>query len=784
MTTLERLLLDHTEQMILLVEPESLRIVMANQVAVDILGYPEETLLAKTILDIESALQDVFYWEDVRGGQYTNIASQEGLYLCADGSMRTLTKSVKLIEQDGRHWLLIQAREVHVEVRVEDDLAQATSQLRATLESTGNGILVIDWQGRIANMNRLFSAMWQLPEALLLSHDEEAIFNWIFDLVVDAGIVGQRFREVVESNDTDDILQLKDGRVFQCKSLPQYRDERIIGRVFSFNDISERIRTEQDLIAARKKAEAANQAKAAFLAMMSHEIRTPINGIMGMTTLMFDTPLDAEQRRYLGIVRSSSEALLSIINDILDFSKIEAQKLTLEMIDFNLQTLLEEFADLNSLRAAEKGIEFTWDLAPDVPVSLRGDPGRIRQILTNLVGNSHKFTAAGSIDLRVSRKPDRQDGVVLHIEVQDTGIGIAREHLDKIFAPFEQADTSTTRKYGGTGLGLAITKQLVELMDGEISVASEENQGTTFSLDILLQPATTDQTVMAQRADPRDDRPATASGARRSDDKSPTSSVTKDARLLVVEDNPINMMVIQGLLNKLGYPPVAKALNGLEAVDKALQEAYDLILMDCQMPKLDGYDATRRLREAGIETPIVAMTAHTLSGDREKCLDAGMNDYLTKPIALDKLAATLAHWLDAAPRNPPASDDATTTSTPAMADTVFRGDEFLALMDNDQNLAAMLVHMFVTNMPGDIDKLRAAMASGEGAQIRAAAHFVKGAAANLFASDINAIAFEIEHAGIDGNIARARALLPGLESRWQAFVQHPKVVKYLEIAPA
>ena len=790
MSTLERLLLDHTEQMILLVEPESLRIVMANRVAANLLGYGEDELLAKTILDVESALQDVFYWEDVRGGQYTRIESQEGLYLCADGSMHTVTKSVRPIEQEGKRWLLIQARELPVELHVEDDLAQATSQLRATLESTGNGILVIDWQGRIANMNRLFSTMWRLPEELLLSHDEEAIFCCIFDLVVDSAIVGQRFREVVESNETDDILQLKDGRVFQCKSLPQYRDERIIGRVFSFNDISERIRTEQDLIAAREKAEAANEAKAVFLAMMSHEIRTPINGIVGMTTLMFDTELDTEQRRYLSIVRSSSEALLSIINDILDFSKIEAQKLALETIDFNLLTLLEEFADLNTLRATEKGIEFNWALAPDVPLFLRGDPGRIRQILTNLVGNAHKFTTSGTISLSVSRKPDRQESTVLHIDIKDTGIGIAREHLDKIFAPFEQADTSTTRKYGGTGLGLAITRQLVELMGGEISVASEEGRGTTFSLDILLQRAAADQNIAPPASHQHSD------GWRRPGIRHSTGGATPDARLLIVEDNPINMMVIQGLLNKLGYPQIAKALNGLEAVEKATQTAYDLILMDCQMPKLDGYDATRQLREAGITTPIVAMTAHTLSGDREKCLEAGMDDYLSKPIAIDMLAGILDHWIGSSASDEQEPKDVVkkvvdavadtalgatpVSSMPGATDTVFKSDKFLQLMDNDQSLAAMLVQMFTTNMPGDIEKVRQAIAGGESAQVRAAAHFIKGAAANLLAANINGIALEIEHAGIDGNIARARALMPELDAAWRAFVKHPRVAQFME----
>ena len=783
MSSLERLSLDCLEQMVLLVEPETLHIVLANRAAERVLGYSAEQLCRMTILDVECALQDVFYWEEVRNGQLSGVEAQEGMYLCADGSMRAATKTVSVIERAGTHWLLVQAQEQSEAPSVADDLAHTTSQLRATLESTGNGILVLDWQGRVASMNRRFSTMWQIPEAVLLSHDDQQILSFVSDRLIDTAICHQRMSTIVEANETQDVLHLKDGRVFECKSLPQYLDERIVGRVFAFNDITERIRIEEDLIAARERAEAANRAKAAFLAMMSHEIRTPMNGVMGMATLMQDTPLNDEQRRYLDIIRSSAEALLSVINDVLDFSKIEAQKLTLETIDFNLLALLEDFADLVALRAAEKGLEFAWQLDAAVPILLRGDPGRLRQILTNLVGNALKFTETGTVSVLISRLPETESmkgRIVLRLEVRDTGIGIAEDDLPKIFAPFEQADTSTTRKYGGTGLGLTITRQLVELMAGRIEVSSTVGQGTSFvaslvlfrqsgaagvspmpevagldalkgarllvvddfdvSRDALVQclaqwgvtatavnnaeaaisalkqgraegcpyravivdqslPGSDGETlgqriaadaanrgtalVMCAAAGFRGDAqrfsragfaaylhkpvrqavlqdclrrvlaPTASDGASAIvTQHSVAENARRSNRLLVVEDNAINMVVVQGLLGKLGFRQIDKARDGLEAIEAASRNAYDLILMDCQMPRMDGYEATRRLREMAVRTPIVAMTAHVLSGEREQCRRVGMDDYLSKPLALEALRDCLDRWVPATEDKP------------------------------------------------------------------------------------------------------------------------------------
>ncbi|SDG60453.1 PAS domain-containing hybrid sensor histidine kinase/response regulator [Propionivibrio dicarboxylicus] len=768
----EALLLDHLGQMIFLVEPESLRIDYANRVVERMLGYSGEQLRAMTILDVECSLQDVFYWEEIRNGQLSAIEAQEGVYLCGDGSMWPATKTVQVIEMEGQCRLLVQASPTSGVATAAENLAYTMSQLRATLESTGNGILVLDWQGKVASMNRQFSGMWSIPEGLLLRQDDQAILDFVADQLVDAEVWQQRMRIVVDENETKDLLHLKSGSVFECKSLPQYLDERIIGRVFAFNDLTERIRIEDDLIAARQRAEMANQAKAAFLAMMSHEIRTPMNGVMGMTTLLFDTPLNDEQRRYLDIIRSSSESLLSVINDVLDFSKIEAHKLALEAIDFSLPSLLEDFSDLMALRAAEKGIEYAWVMDRAVPERVCGDPGRVRQILTNLVGNAIKFTEVGTISVRVSRLPDRDDEIVLQIEVSDSGIGIAEEDLPKIFAPFEQADSSTTRRYGGTGLGLTITRQLIGLMGGDISVASRLGDGTSFVFSLALRRAAdrpasaegvlstaADDVSMARvlvvddfevsrqglverlwrcgyAADAVGNAEAALLALRHARDSSrpyralivdqslpgnegeslgrqvavaeeyrgivlvlcvaagfrgdaqrihdagfaayvhkparkavlqeclqrlthsfPAEAPTqtqpvvsgalpnRSCRLLVVEDNAINMVVVKGLLGKLGFSQIDKARDGVEAVDAAQEVSYDLIFMDCQMPHMDGYEATRRLRELGVGTPIVAMTAHALSGEREKCLEAGMDDYLSKPLSLDQLKECLARWL-------------------------------------------------------------------------------------------------------------------------------------------
>ncbi len=562
-------------------------------------------------------------------------------------------------------------------------------------------------------------------------------------LVASAESLGEARREEhLRLDEIGDVLFSLAALDFEKRASLRLDDGRYDGLAATVNMLSEELAASRDALAeqnrelarARDAAEDATRAKSQFLANMSHEIRTPLTALLGFAELLVDPAVSTSERlNYALVIRRNGEHLLDLINDLLDLSRIEAGKLTIEAVEASLPHVLSDVASLMRVRAADRGLDFGVHLLTPIPATMRTDPTRVRQILLNLVGNAVKFTRKGSVHVLVRHEP-RVTPPRLAIDVVDTGIGMSAEQTARLFQPFQQADPSMSRRYGGTGLGLAISKAIAELLGGTLAVRSALDQGSTFTLTLpalVAEGAALVRSLTELASDPRDARAATpgAQGALR-------------GSVLLAEDGPDNQLLLCALLRRLGLE-VRVAENGRAAVDLAREaeragERFDVVLMDMQMPVLDGYQATTELRLGGYEGPIVALTAHAMVGERERCLAAGCDDYVSKPVERALLTRAIARRLPGAV--PPSETSAAVVG--AQVAPLF------SRYERDPALAA-LVGRFVTALPARVDELRALAGAARDADrepLERLLHQLKGAAGSYGFPELSEIAAAVERA--------------------------------------
>lgn len=731
----------------------------ANQAFCQFVGYTISELQKMNFADIsmESDLALEFqYIQEIMKERRHNY-TLEKKYIRRDGTLIPVNLTVSLIrglDNSSNAYLGI-VQDISEKYSVEAALEFSEERFRIMFENAGVGIAQVDSTGHFIACNSAYTEIMGYTEAEILQHSFQDFMRPEDLPISDQGykdlLTGKIDRYTTERQYVHKTGQFIWGRV----TISLYRLNRVdshYGVVVIFEDISSQKEAEFEIAAYNERleesvenrtrelsdalqiSEQALQDRDQFVANVSHELRTPLNAVIGLTHLTLATELDNKQKDYLFKVKDSASDLLQLVNDLLDFSKLATKRMQLESIPFPIKEMVKSIVDLESMHAKRKGLHLTTKFANNLPNYVMGDALRIRQVLLNLIGNAIKFTENGGITVQVDLSADKQ---WLEFSVTDTGIGIDLNIRPQLFTPFRQADSSYTRRFGGTGLGLAISKQIVDHMGGSIALDESWHQGSRFIFKIPLQILTTESKLIV----------AKNNNVNTEMIESNQAESNSEQIALVIEDNKINLLVVRELLRSCGLT-VDTALNGKEGVDKALSNTYSVILMDLQMPVMDGFEATRLIRESNNQTPIIAVTAHVLESEIQKCLHSGMNAHIAKPIDAEKFYSTLSKWVKLS-NKPPFNSERQKLSA-SFEIPGFDVQEAVHRLDNDESLYIRLLEYFVRDHRDDAFHLQRAIQSNDTEQVRHIIHRLKGTSSNLSAKRILCALMKV-HESIEGS---------------------------------